>query len=78
MEFQSPEHYAYIIDGMRDLGKLLHRIGGEVDGSLDSDGEPGTFRIRIWQEDELGAEAVAYDNGYDQAVGGGSVVVHSK
>jgi hypothetical protein len=36
-----------------------------------------TFRIRIWTEDEVTAvETVTYDNGFDQSIGGGSVVIH--
>lgn len=43
------------------------------------DGEPDTFRIRIWKEDEdTGAEIDIYDNGFDQAIGGGSIVIHTK
>jgi parallel beta-helix repeat protein len=36
-----------------------------------------TFRIKIWEEDESGNETVIYDNGMDQAIGGGSIVVHT-
>ena len=39
------------------------------------DGEPDTFRIKIWYE-EGGEEMVVYDNGMDQAIGGGNIVVH--
>lgn len=42
------------------------------------DGEPDTFRIKIWEESELGIETVIYDNGFDQAIRGGSIVVHKK
>ncbi len=43
------------------------------------DGSPDTFRIRIWQEDEATAiETDIYDNGFNQAIGGGSVVVQTK
>ena len=38
------------------------------------DGEPDTFRIRIWQE--AGGEIVLYDNGFDQAIGAGAIKVH--
>ncbi len=42
------------------------------------DGEPDTFRIRIWEEDEVTAvETDIYDNGFDQAIGGGSIVIHT-
>jgi hypothetical protein len=39
------------------------------------DGSPDTFRIKIW---DAGTEAVVYDNGTDQPIGGGSIVVHKK
>jgi hypothetical protein len=43
------------------------------------DGDPDTFRIRIWTEDEAtGVETDVYDNGSEQAIGGGSIVVHTK
>lgn len=43
------------------------------------DGEPDTFRIRIWEEnEETGEETDIYDNGFDQAIGGGSIVIHAK
>jgi len=38
-----------------------------------------TFRIKIWTEDEETAdESVIYDNGFDQEIGGGSIVVHTR
>ena len=42
------------------------------------DGNPDTFRIRIWTEDELSFETVIYDNGFDQVINSGSIVVHTK
>jgi PKD repeat protein len=42
------------------------------------DGDPDTFRIKIWYEDDAGVETVVYDNGFDQALGGGSIVIHTK
>jgi parallel beta-helix repeat protein len=41
------------------------------------DHSPDTFRIKIWYEDGSG-EHVVYDNGVQQAIGGGSIVVHTK
>ena len=42
------------------------------------EGDPDTFRIRIWTEDKVtGAETDIYDNGFGQPVGGGSIVVHT-
>ncbi len=60
---------------------------GTVNGALDSngnaykfmlwagDGSPDTFRIQIWWEDSAGTHIV-YDNGFNPAIGGGSIVVH--
>lgn len=52
--------------------KFMLWAGDEAFAGLD------TFRIRIWEEDELANEMVVYDNGFNQAVGGGSIVVHTK
>jgi hypothetical protein len=41
------------------------------------DHSPDTFRMKIWWEDGSG-EHVVYDNGVQQAIGGGSIVVHTK
>jgi hypothetical protein len=43
------------------------------------DGEPDTFRIKIWwEEDSDGVENVVYDNGDPpQPIGGGSIVIHN-
>jgi hypothetical protein len=42
------------------------------------DDDPDTFRIKIWEEDGNGNETVTYDNGADQAIAGGSIVIHTK
>jgi hypothetical protein len=36
-----------------------------------------TFRIKIWYED-AGNEVVVYDNGFNQEIGGGNIVIHAK
>ncbi len=42
------------------------------------DGDPDTFRIRIWEENEIsGAELDVYDNGFEQGIAGGSIVIHT-
>jgi hypothetical protein len=40
------------------------------------DNDPDTFRIKIWYED--GGETVVYDNGMNQEIGAGSIVIHKK
>jgi hypothetical protein len=35
-----------------------------------------TFRIEIWYEN--GVEAIVYDSGLDQTIGGGNIAVHTK
>ncbi len=42
------------------------------------DDSPDTFRIKIWTEDEDGVEVVVYDNGFDQTIDGGSIMIHAK
>jgi hypothetical protein len=39
------------------------------------DGTPDTFRIKIW---DAATEVVVYDNGINQPISGGSIVVHKK
>ena len=63
---------------------------GTINGALNSnsnpykfmlwagDDDPDTFRIKIWEEDDIGNETVIYDNGFDQAIAGGSIVIHTK
>ena len=41
------------------------------------DKDPDTFRIKIWWEDGE-TEYLVYDNGADQPIGGGNIVVHTK
>ena len=62
---------------------------GTINGALDPNGNefkfmlwagddsPDTFRIRIWWDEAGGVEHEVYDNGFDQAIGGGSIVVHT-
>jgi len=42
------------------------------------DTDPDIFRIKIWEEDEFENETVIYDNGFEQEIGGGSIVIHAK
>jgi len=63
---------------------------GTVNGGLDpngqpfkfmiwaTDGSPDTLRIKIWWVGAEDVENVVYDNGVEQAIGGGSIVVHAK
>ena len=39
------------------------------------DGDPDTFRIKIWYEDGS-SEVIVYDNGFNQPIGGGSILIH--
>ena len=39
---------------------------------------PDTFRMKIWTEAVDGTETAVYDNGFDQGLGGGSIVIHTK
>lgn len=64
-----------LINGAVDPnGKSYKFMLWAVDGVTS--GGPDTFRIRIWWEDEVGEHDV-YDNSVAQAIGGGSIVVHT-
>jgi len=52
-------------------------LNGEGDYSFMvwvSDGNPDTFRIKIWYQD-AGGEHVFYDNGFNQPLGGGTISI---
>jgi hypothetical protein len=70
-----------------------YKGSGTINSSLDPNNEPykfmlwatdqslasdDTFRIKIWYEEDGGNETVVYDNGFDQAIGGGSIIVHAR
>ena len=42
------------------------------------DNDPDTFRIKLWTEDGAGFETVVYDNGMNQPIDGGSIVIRTK
>jgi hypothetical protein len=42
------------------------------------DDDLDTFRIKIWEEAGEEGETVVYDNGFDQAIEGGNIVIHTK
>jgi len=46
---------------------------GDETGSEGAD----TFRIKIWTEEVPGVEVIIYDNGMNQAISGGNILVHS-
>ncbi len=59
-----------------------YKGSGTINGEGDykfmlwaGDNDPDTFRIKIW---ETATEVVVYDNGSDQAISGGSIVIHTK
>jgi YVTN family beta-propeller protein len=43
-----------------------------------TDQQIDTFRIKIWWEDILGNENIVYDNGFNQPIQGGNIVVHKE
>lgn len=55
------------------LGEYKFKIWATDNSDND---EEDTFRIKIWLEEEDGTETVIYDNGVEQALGGGKIQVH--
>lgn len=55
--------------------RIINTLNFGINYEVQSDAD--TFRIKIWYE-EGDLEIVVYDNGMDQEIGGGSIVVHTK
>ncbi len=78
MNFSSTSYDWLVVAGAKAQFKGTGTINGEgvYKFMLTAvDGSPDTFRIKIWYEDASG-EHIVYDNGSDQALGGGSITVH--
>jgi hypothetical protein len=83
LQFQSTSYDWLVVKGSNQAS---FKGSGTINGLGDyrfmlwaGDGETDTFRIRIWEEDEVTAEEIdIYDNGSDQAINGGSIVIHTK
>jgi PKD repeat protein len=82
LNFHSGSYDSLVVTGS-DYAKF--KGTGTINGAGDykfriwaGDSDPDTFRIKIWTEDDAGVETVVYDNGMDQAIGGGSIVIHAK
>ena len=81
LNFHSEAYYWLVVNqnGSRAQFKGSGTINGQ--GTFKfmlwaGDGDPDTFRIRIWNEDSYGNETDVYDNGPDQPIGGGSIIIH--
>lgn len=59
------------INGSGDFGFLLTAKDSAANGGPSED----QFRIKIW--DKAAPETTVYDNGSDQPLGGGSIVIHN-
>jgi PKD repeat protein len=77
------DSYDWLVVTGSDYAKF--KGAGTINGEGDfkfmvwaGDGDPDTFRIRIWVEDELGNETDIYDNGFGEPIGGGNIVVHTR
>ena len=83
LNFQSDSYEGLVLTG-NDYAKFkgVETINNEGNYKFmlwAGDSNPDTFRIKIWLEDEnVGTETVIYDNGNDQPIGGGSIVIHTK
>jgi hypothetical protein len=80
------ETYEWLVVN-RDGTNVQFKGSGTVNGGLDPNGNaykfviwagdgPDTLRIRIWWE-AGGVETDVYDNGVEQAIGAGNIVVHT-
>jgi hypothetical protein len=81
--------YDWLVVNQNDTNAQF-KGSGMVNGGLDPNGnayrfmvwagdsDEDTFRIRIWWEEADGGEHDVYDNGVEQVIGGGNIVVHAK
>ncbi len=79
--------YAWLVVTGRNFA--MFKGAGTINGALAPSGnlykfmiwagddDPDTFRIKIWDEDTSG-EVVVYDNGFNQELGSGSIIIHTK
>ncbi|MFQ5713208.1 MAG: SBBP repeat-containing protein [Candidatus Scalinduaceae bacterium] len=81
LNFHSSEYQWLVVTG---ANYAKFKGSGTINGAGDykfmiwaGDTAPDTFRIRIWEEFG-GVETDKYDNGTDQPIGGGNIVVHRK
>jgi hypothetical protein len=81
------DHYKWLIVTGSESAKFMGEgtiNGAGINGDLYHfqiwvcDKDPDTIHIRVWYENEYGEEVDVYDNGADQEIGGGSIVIHSK
>jgi hypothetical protein len=83
INFHSSSYQWLIVN--KNESRAQFKGAGTINGEGDykfmlraGDVEPDTFWIQIWEEDEVnGDEWVIYDNGEDQMISGGSIVVHA-
>ena len=64
--------------GLSDTACTIAVIYDPDGGFVTGDGSPDTLRIKIWEEDAGGVETVVYDNGTNQPIGRGNIIVHKK
>jgi hypothetical protein len=88
LDFQSDTYQWLVVN--QGGTNAQYKGSGTINGDLAPDGSPykfmlwakdedpvygDTFRIKIWYEDG-DAEAIVYDNSFDQAIGAGSIRIH--
>lgn len=93
LNFNSVSYEWLVVAGPNAKFKGTGTINGEgaykfmitaSDGDLKNNGEPDSFRIRIWEADENGTGISVYDNQIGEDVngyattelGGGSIIIH--
>jgi hypothetical protein len=82
LNFHSSSYQWLVVTGSN---YAMFKGNGTINGMGDykfriwaGDDTPDTFRIKIWTEDGAGVETVVYDNGHDQPINSGQIVIHKK
>jgi hypothetical protein len=85
LDFHSSNYEWLVVAGDRAQFKGTGTINDEglykfkiwaTDGDLSGTTSADMFRIKIWEEDDLGIETVIYDNKVDTELGGGQIKIH--
>lgn len=84
LNFHSTDYQWLVVSG-KDKAQFKGRGTRDGDATLYNfkiwveDSDPDTFRIKIYSEDSSGNEITPplYDNGSNQTIGGGSIVIHT-
>jgi hypothetical protein len=79
LKFHSTSYDWLVVSGSQAIFKGVGSINGQGTYTFmiwANDNDPDTVHIKIWYVDQYGVEVIVYDNGFNQPLGGGSIMFH--